>query len=135
MKKLKKVFVLLLMALLVVPVMVFAQGDVIVPDSEFSTYFASLAAMVSLVTLIISWLKTYLKMSGTAVQIVSWILSIALSYVGFFFNIGLFASIQEWWVIGILGFAIGLAANGFANIALIKAILKAIGLLKTKPGY
>ena len=43
-------------------------------------------------------------------------------------NLGMFAGIGQWWLILIYGFCVGLAANGFFDIALIQALLRAIGL-------
>ena len=43
-------------------------------------------------------------------------------------TLGMFAGIAQWWLVLIYGFCIGLAANGFFDIALIQALLRAIGL-------
>ena len=127
MKKFLQLLTMLLFALFI-PVMVFAQGEVVVPGFDFGPYFASLAAMVPLVVLITAWLKKVLKVNGIWIQIVSWILSITLCFVGYLLHIGLFADITQWWLVLIYGFCVGLSANGFFDITIIQQILKGIGL-------
>ena len=128
MKKFIRLLSLLFLVLFFIPVMVFAQAELVVPGFDFGPYFASLAAMVPLVVLITAWLKKVLNIKGIWIQIVSWILAITLSFVGYLFHIGLFADITQWWLVLIYGFCVGLSANGFFDIAIIQQILKGIGL-------
>ena len=117
-----------LFVMLFIPVMLFAQGELVAPGFDFGPYFVSLGAMVPLVVLITAWLKKVLKVNGAWIQIVSWILSITLCFIGYLFHIGLFADITQWWLVLIYGFCVGLSANGFFDIAIIQQILKGIGL-------
>lgn len=122
---------LTMIALIVAPVLVFGQADdIIVPEFDFDTYFASLGGVMSLVVLITSGLKSVIEIKKPWVQVISWIISIVLCFVGFIFKIGLFTAIDQWWVILIMGFGIGLAANGFSKIETVRAILRLFKLLK-----
>ena len=108
MKKFIRLLSLLFLVLFFIPVMVFAQGELVVPGFDFGPYFASLAAMVPLVVLITARLKNVLKIEGIWIQIVSWILSITLCFIGYLLHIGLFADITQWWLVLIYGFCVGL---------------------------
>lgn len=124
---------LLLFLFLVIPIGLFAQeiGDVVnqVVDTGFSNYFISLAALVPLVVLISAFINKKLNLSGFLKQLVAWVISILLCFVGWYFNLGMFAGLV-WWVVLVYGFAVGLAANGFFDIGLIQAILKGLKLEK-----
>lgn len=133
MKKLL-LFLCSVLAFVVVPVVLFAQETVnsvvtTVVETGFSNYFISLAALVPLVVLIAAFINTKLNLSGFFKQFVAWLISILLCFVGWYFNLGMFAGIA-WWVVLIYGFAVGLAANGFFDISLIQAILKGLKLEK-----
>ena len=133
MKKLL-LFLCAAVAFFVVPVTVFAQETVnsvvtTVVETGFSNYFISLAALVPLVVLIAAFINTKLNLSGFLKQFVAWLISILLCFVGWYFNLGMFAG-TVWWVVLIYGFAVGLAANGFFDIGLIQAILKGLKLEK-----
>ena len=79
--------------------------------------------------LVSAFINKKLALSGFLKQLVAWIISIALCFIGWFFNFGIFVGI-EWWIVLIYGFAVGLAANGFFDISLIQAVLDAIKLGK-----
>ena len=133
MKKLL-LFLCAAVAFFVVPVTVFAQETVnsvvtTVVETGFSNYFISLAALVPLVVLIAAFINKKLNLSGFLKQLVAWAISILLCFVGWYFNLGMFAGLV-WWVVLIYGFAVGLAANGFFDIGLIQAILKGLKLEK-----
>lgn len=124
-------------AFLAVPVALIAQAPptevntvvTSIVETGFSNYFISLAALVPLVVLISAFVNSKLKLSGFLKQFVAWVIAVALCFVGWYFNLGMFAGIV-WWVVLIYGFAVGLAANGFFDITLIQAILKALKLEK-----
>ena len=133
MKKLL-LFLCAVLAFVVTPVVLFAQETVnsvvtTVVETGFSNYFISLAALVPLVVLIAAFINKKLNLSGFLKQLVAWVISILLCFVGWYFNLGMFAGLV-WWVVLIYGFAVGLAANGFFDIALIQAILKGLKLEK-----
>lgn len=133
MKKLL-LFLCAVLALVVTPVVLFAQETVnsvvtTVVETGFSNYFISLAALVPLVVLVAAFINKKLNLSGFLKQLVAWVVSILLCFVGWYFNLGMFAGLV-WWVVLIYGFAVGLAANGFFDIGLIQAILKGLKLEK-----
>ena len=133
MKKLL-LFLCAVLVLVVTPVVLFAQETVnsvvtTVVETGFSNYFISLAALVPLVVLIAAFINKKLNLSGFLKQLVAWVISILLCYVGWYFNLGMFAGLV-WWVVLVYGFAVGLAANGFFDIGLIQAILKGLKLEK-----
>ena len=133
MKKLL-LFLCAVLVLVVTPVVLFAQETVnsvvtTVVETGFSNYFISLAALVPLVVLIAAFINKKLNLSGFLKQLVAWVISILLCYVGWYFNLGMFAGLV-WWVVLVYGFAVGLAANGFFDIELIQAILKGLKLEK-----
>jgi len=96
-------------------------------ENGFSNYFLSIGALVPLVVILASFVNSKLKLSGFLKQLVSWIISILLCFVGWYFKLGVFEGLI-WYVVLIYGFAVGLAANGFFDIKLIQAILKAVKL-------
>ena len=100
-----------------------------VVETGFSNYFISLAALVPLVVLVAAFINKKLNLSGFLKQFVAWVVSILLCFVGWYFNLGMFAGLV-WWVVLVYGFAVGLAANGFFDIELIQAILKGLKLEK-----
>ena len=133
MKKLL-LFLCAALAFVTTPVVLFAQETVnsvvtTVVETGFSNYFISLAALVPLVVLIAAFINKKLNLSGFLKQLVAWVISILLCFVGWYFNLGMFAGLV-WWVVLIYGFAVGLAANGFFDIGLIQAILKGLKLEK-----
>ena len=115
------------------PMALFAQTlpDVVdeVVETGFSNYFVSLAALVPLVVLVTAFINTKLNLKGFLKQFTAWVVSILLCFIGWYFNLGMFAGLL-WWVVIIYGFAVGLAANGFFDISLIQAILEGLKLEK-----
>jgi len=126
---------LMTLVLFIVPITLFAQTlpDVVddVMETGFSNYFISLAALVPLVVLITAFINTKLNLKGFLKQFTAWVISILLCFIGWYFNLGMFAGLI-WWVVLIYGFAVGLAANGFFDISLIQTILKAFKLVKNE---
>ena len=96
---------------------------------SFAT-FGSIAAMnVFIVELIV---KTFKIEKSWLKQLVSWVIPIAVSIVGFVLNLGMFAQfggLAEWqgWVYTVLvGLGMGLTSNGIFDIELVKSLLNAI---------
>lgn len=93
---------------------------------DLSTYFTSLVAMASAVTLITGWLKTNVKflnnVNGTWAQVMSWVVSIALAFVGAQKGVGLF--VDSSLVNTVLnGIAVGLVANGIFAVDFVQSLL------------
>jgi hypothetical protein len=136
MMKRLKASALFLGLLLLASVTSFAQDSIPVPgngsiviESGLSSYFVSLAAIVSLVVLVASWINGKLKTVGTMKQIVAWLVSVTLCFAGWFLGAGFLDGISVYMVL-VYGLAAGLAANGIFDIILIQSFLKLIGLEK-----
>jgi hypothetical protein len=97
---------------------------------DLSSYFGSLAALAGLVVVITGWVNTHgLNLSGWKAQFLSWVISIALAFVGSLKGVGLFAETTVLWTI-LNGLGVGLIANGIFSIDLVKSLLE---FIKAKP--
>lgn len=133
MKKLLKIVFCLAVLFISLPVIAFAQdGESIIPGLDLTSYFVSLAALVPLVILLSGWLNKVIKAKGFGIQFITWLISIALVYIGWAFKLGLFAEITQWYIILIYGIATGLVANGIFDIKLIQMFLNYIKLIPHK---
>ena len=116
----KRVF--LFFMLLAISMPLFAQT--VDPGSvEISQYFVSLAVFATTVVLVTQFVLKYIKTDKD--QLVSWLVSIGLSGVGWIFGLGMFSGLSWYWIF-IYGVAAGLVANGIFDIPVVKAILKII---------
>lgn len=126
----KKVFTILLLSLacLTFTIPAIAQAtDPVDPAVDIPGYFASLATVASLGLILTALITKNIDVNSTFKQIISWIVCIALAFVGYFFDIGMFVGINVVWTI-ILGFASGLLSNGTYDIKLIQGILEFLKL-------
>lgn len=119
------VFLVLVMSIVII------AGQVEITSTGFNLieYFYTIPALAGAVLLLTGYIKTALKITGGFSQYLSWILSAALSLLGWMLNLGIFAGV-EWYFILVYGAAAGLIANGLFDFALIKALLT---LLKLEP--
>lgn len=96
---------------------------------NINEYFGSLSLMASLVAIITGYLNTYVPFlksaNGTWKQVTSWVISIALVFIGQFKGVGLVAETTALWT-AITGVAVGLIANGIFDIKIVQAILSFI---------
>lgn len=120
-----KKLLVLLMSMLLVPIAAFCQELSAIPGVNFSGYFASLIAFCPLVIFLTEWLKQHIKVSGGLNQLFSWLISIALAFVGWFLHLGMFNGI-EWYMVIVYGLAAGLVCNGIFDIKVVQSILNAI---------
>lgn len=81
---------------------------------NIESYFASFAAFVTLIPLLVQFLKTKMKLKGLVVQYLSWIIGLLAALFAWIFNIGMFAELQLWVALA-TGLAASLAANGVAD--------------------
>jgi len=95
---------------------------------DLSTHFGSLAALVPLIILVTGFITNQFKLKGGAAQAVSWIAGPALAFIGFFFDLGMFAAIGPVWT-GTYGIAAALLANGVVSNDTVAFVLE---LLKLK---
>jgi len=147
MKLLSKILlaVLLIMLYFAAPIIVLGQetevGDQIT-QINFQESFGSAPALAAFVLIVTGWLaklfeyfKWNLKFETINFlkdnkwkQYLSWLVGILLSAVGFFFQWGVFAGLQ-WYYIIIYGLTAALVANGLFKWDFLKSILEAIKVL------
>lgn len=97
---------------------------------DLSSYFGSLSAMAGLVVLITGWVNTYgLNLKGWKAQVLSWVISIALAFVGSWKAVGLFAETSLIWTV-VNGLGVGLIANGIFSVDIVKTLLE---FVKARP--
>lgn len=93
-------------------------------------YFISLAALSGAVLPVTEFIKRLFKASGGWVKFLSWIVAVALAFVGWWLNMGMLEGLSVLWVV-IYGFAAGLVANSVFDIGIIQTILSALkGIVK-----
>ena len=117
-----------LMATLCVPLMAqTVAADV--PATDYDAVFASLAAIVAVIPVVVEAVKALIpKLPSWAVQVLSWVIGIAVCMFGWWQELGFLAG-QEWYIALLYGLGSGLAANGVADTGLIQWI---IGLFTKK---
>jgi hypothetical protein len=129
----KRVFILIaLLFFLAAPL--WAQetgGKTPSPGEILSDMFNSLVALAVGVILITEFLKQKIHVKGFALKLLSWIVSIVLSLLGFWMEIGLFAEPLLWYQVMLIGLGAGLIANGIASADMVKQLLIWIGVYKS----
>lgn len=118
-----KKLLFILIALLLIPIGIFAQSDVITSPEALYVSFASLVVGTLLVTAYLK--KLFGKTPATpnlAIQILSWLTGVALTFIGWGFNLGFLAGLP-WYYVLLTGIGAALAANGVADTKIIESIL------------
>ena len=123
----KKLFLALC---ILIPLGLMAQTGDGTLDPNIQNYFANLVGMAALSTLVVGVVKKLVSATGFIAQLISWAVSIALCYAGWFLKLGLFETITLAYVPLIYGVAVGLVSNGIFNIEFVKTILR---LFKLEP--
>ena len=102
-------------------------------DIDFIGSFSTIGGLATLTTFICSLLTNYLKIKEAWLkQVISWIIPIIISIVGYLTKLGLFINFSElvaWqgWIFTCLtGLGIGLISNGIYDISGVKNGLKSI---------
>lgn len=120
----KKLFTLLTFTLLLFAAPVFSQGTDPVEPPAIENYFIDLTALSTLVVILSLALFSVVKVPVIwAKQIITWLISIGLAFVGQIWNIGMFEGINTIWTI-LLGVAGGLLANGIYDATFVQMILE-----------
>lgn len=128
----KQLRLLFLVLLFLTPLFLLAQDD---PENseDYIALFDSLPGIVLLMSIVTPLLtnaiNSLVKLSGKAVQILSWVTGILLSLVGYYFNLGMFSEVEIWQAL-LIGLGAGLISNGLFDIGLVKSILKMVGAKK-----
>lgn len=94
---------------------------------DVSLYFLSIAALAPLIVLVTGLINTQLKLKGTPVQVVSWLVGPALAFVAMFFGLGMFAGLGPIWT-GVYGVGAALIANGVVSTEFIAFFLEMLKL-------
>ena len=113
---------MLIGALLWIPV--FAQ-DVTQPETAMG--FGTFAAMVAIIPFVTEIFKKIPNLPGLVIQILSWVIGVVLSLIGWKFNIGFLAGLT-WYIALLYGIAAGLVANGVFDTGIINWILGIFGM-------
>lgn len=96
-------------------------------------YFTSNLSLASLVVIVFQFINDKIlkhKANKTWTQILTWILSIILSYAGYYFNIGMFSGLDIYNLI-FNGIIVGLISNGIYDLQIVQYILS---FIKTNKG-
>ena len=93
-------------------------ADPIDPSLIFTTMAALSGAVLALTALLKKWLQT----NDTLTIVVSGVISLIVSAVGYWLQAGIFAAV-EWWYFIIYGLVAMAVANGLSTWEFIKAIL------------
>lgn len=135
MKQMKKLLMFFAFMLLV-PVAIFAQEPVVNPPNNWLELFASInvwlgsLAGVSAVTVFLAAvLNTLFNTKGFWKQVIAWLVAIVIIVLGNLANIGFMAELN-WLNTIIYGVAAGFVSNGFFDVPLVLAILKALKIEK-----
>ena len=125
-------FLVLLTGALVCSVPAFAQEASQLPEYGFG--FETFAALVAIIPVVVEFFKQmfFSNASGLVKQIISWVLGVLVTAVGWFLGLGFLAG-MEWWMMLLYGIGASLAANGVFNIGLITWALELLGI-KQKDG-
>lgn len=103
-----------------------AQGGGLTPtpDFDFTSAFSTFAALVAFIPIVVGSFKKALGQNviPIVIQIFSWTVGIAITFIGWFLKLGFLAS-MEWYVVLAYGFAASLAANGVADTKIMEALL------------
>lgn len=117
------------------PMILFAQMmDPSVPADEIfnlHAYFGTLVAFSGIIIPATSFVNKWIRLTGFWKQALSWIVSLALGWLAWWLNLGIFADLIWYWVIiyCMLG---ALVANGLFDITWVQALLRLIKLEKRK---
>lgn len=115
----KKIIILLTFlfgfVLLVLPYPI-QKPETVPIEFGINDYFVSIAALIPLVTGITQFLKLKFSLKGVVPQLLSWLVSVVLCFIGWLFGLGLFETIDNWLLVLLYGGATGLGANGFYDI-------------------
>jgi hypothetical protein len=96
---------------------------------DLGTYFGSLAAVAGVVMTLSGWAKTYvIKVDGFKAQLLTWLISIGVAFLGQWQNLGIFANADILTTV-LSGVGVGLVANGLYSI---EGVQNLLSLLKAR---
>ena len=101
----------------------------VLPKFNIATFFTTLAVFAGTVPVVTQFILRYINTKYD--QVISWVVAIALAFIGWIFKLGIFEGLAWYWII-IYGAAAGLISNGIFDIPVINAILNLIPKKKLK---
>ena len=111
---------LLVAIMLIVPTMLFAQGDT--DPLDLSEYAGSFGAFVSTVLLLTQMIRDWGKIKGTVLIILSWGLGVILSIGGYYGDVGFFEPLTLLDSV-LYGVGASAVANGLAGLGVVQMII------------
>ncbi len=114
-------YLLVFAMLFLFPVLAFCQDGT---GSFFdpAAFLGTLTALAASVTAVTEFLKRQIQTKGFIAQILSWIVAIALSALGWWLQVGMYVGVEWFWIF-IYGLAGGLVSNGIFDTGIVKAII------------
>ena len=117
------------LVVLAVPALAQPQFSMDIPSGGYDAIFASLAAIVAVIPMVVGLVKgIFPKMPSVVKQIISWVVGVAIALFGWWQGLGFFQD-MEWYIALLYGLGSGLAANGIADIGFVDWL---IGLFRKK---
>lgn len=129
----KRFIVMTFSALLLFAGGVFAQTIVPDPVSEYANVFTTFAALVAVIPVCVEFVKKLIPAityRSIVTQIVSWIVGIAVTFAGWYFQLGFLDGIT-WQTALIYGIGASLSANGIADIGIVQWLIGIFAKKKT----
>ena len=120
MEKLFRIVTLIGMMVFAVCLPIVAQETGTEPGTDYDAVFASLAAIVTVIPVVVEGIKAlFPKMPSWISQVLSWVIGIAVCMFGWWQDMGFLAGL-EWYIAPLYGLGSGLAANGIADTGFIQ---------------
>lgn len=97
------------------------------PDIDLGSHFVDVTSMVMGVMLLVDFLKNTFKLNSTVTKIVSWGIGLAAPFIGHLIGVGGFLeNYTEWWQLAIVAVVVAAAANGIADLGILRALINFI---------
>lgn len=93
---------------------------------DLTPYFATFAAFVGTISVVSEALEHVFHLDGLAAQVRSWVVSIGLSFLASFLDLGLFADPLNTQTVILYGIGGGLVANGLFSVEAVKTAIQVI---------
>lgn len=112
---------------------VFAQTIVPDPVAEYANVFTTFAALVAVIPVVVEFVKKLIPAithRSIVTQIVSWIVGVAVTFGGWYFQLGFLAGLT-WQTALMYGIGASLSANGIADIGIVQWLIGVFSKKKT----
>ena len=129
----KRLFILLFSMLLIFTVGAYAQTLVPDPVAEYANVFTTFAALVAVIPVVVELIKKLvpaITYRSIVTQIVSWIVGIAVTFAGWYFQLGFLDGIS-WQTALLYGIGASLSANGVADVGIVQWVIGLFAKKKT----